>query len=273
VRKAARAIALLALLALIFLGAGFWNATRTPVVVETTQHLSGLAPGIRLRVLLLSDTHYGQPDMPGDRLDRIVAQANALKPDLILLAGDYNGGKLIGLEPRPHLEPAVAPLGRLKAPLGVFAVNGNHDGPPWTPIVMGRQGNPVLLVNRAVDIGPLVVAGADSISFRPDMPGLLKQLSPGRPVLLLLHEGDALAGQTRPLGLSVLALAGHTHGGQVVLPLIGSLGRFVVGDNLCRRGACRVNGWPLYVTSGVGTSWLPIRYGVPPELVLITLEP
>ena len=82
-----------------------------------------------------------------------------------------------------------------------------------------------------------------------------------------------LAYAQRPPGLSVLALAGPTHGGQVVLPVVGSIGRLTLGASLCWRGLCSVNGWPLFVTSGVGTSWLPISYGVPPEIVLLTLVP
>jgi hypothetical protein len=273
VKTLLRAFALVATLALAFFAGGFWNATRPPAVVLASLQLPGLPAGTKLSVLLFSDTHFGRPDMPASRLDAIVNQANALKPDLILLAGDYSGGKLIGFEPTVRMEPAVRPFARLKAPLGVWAVNGNHESLKWSAYVFGHQPSPRLLVNSHVDLGPLLLAGAGSSTQIAGYAGMLAALPPGKPVLLLLHEGDALIYLNRPKQLSALALAGHTHGGQVVLPLLGSLGSSFLGAPHCLRGPCNVNGWPLYVTSGVGTSWLPIRYGVPPELVLLTITP
>lgn len=263
-----------AVLALAFGLGGWavWGAIRTPVVVRYTQPMTGLQPGARVRVLLLSDTHLGFPDMPQWRLERIMAQANALRPDLILLAGDYIGGNFLKMGGRPHLEPAIEPFAELKAPLGVFAVLGNHDNRKWGPIVFRNQGHPRLLVNEHADVGPLVVAGVTSVAHRADLNKALAGIPADKPVLLLRHEGDALGGEPFPKGRSILALAGHTHGGQVYLPFLGAPGAAMLGHNPdCRRGLCHLNGWPLYVTSGVGTSWLPVRIGVPPELVLITL--
>ncbi|MCG2841553.1 metallophosphoesterase [Sandaracinobacter sp. RS1-74] len=268
-RLLARALAACAALALLFLGVGFWNATRPPEVVKLRLPLEGLPAGREIRVLHITDTHYGYPDMRTRRLNRIVSQANALKPDLIVLTGDYMGGKLFD-KPRSWLEEALPPLAALEAPLGVYAVLGNHDEPKWTPVVMARQTAPKLLVNAHVDIGPLVVVGLNSATHGADPGKALEGISPKRPILLLIHEGDFLTYAARPPN-PVLALAGHTHGGQVILPLIGSLGDLHGGKPLCLRGFCTVNGWPLFVSSGVGTTLLPIRYGVPPEIVEISL--
>lgn len=257
--------------ALLFIGIGYWGATRPPVVVEASHRLSGLPSGTTLRVILIADTHEGWPDMPPARLEAVVAQANALKPDLILLAGDYQGGKLFDFRKKDGLEPAIRPLAALKAPLGVFAVMGNHDSMRWTPFVFANQPRPRLLINDSVDVGPLVVAGANSVQHGADVPGTLVRIPPGKPILFLLHEGDHFIYEKAP-DRPVLALSGHTHGGQIVLPVIGSLGDLVLGKSACRRGACTVNGWPIHVTSGVGTSWLPLRIGVPPEMVLLTLS-
>lgn len=252
---------------------GYHGATRTPVVVPVSVELAGLPPGTRLEVLLLSDTHHGWPDMPPERLEALVRQANALNPDLILLAGDYHGGKFIDLEERPRLEPALRPFAALQAPLGVFAVMGNHDTMKWTPFVLARQKSPRLLVNESVDIGPLVIAGINSVSHGADLQGTLARVpADTKPILVLRHEGDWMANAPPPAGRPVLALAAHTHGGQILLPLIGSPGELVLGGTACRRGPCHLNGWPLYVTSGVGTSWLPMRIGVPPELVMLTIS-
>jgi predicted MPP superfamily phosphohydrolase len=258
--------------ALAFLAFGYWGATRPPVVVSETLRLPGLPQGTRLRVLLIADTHEGRPDMPPARLASVVAQANALKPDLILLAGDYQGGKLLDIREKDGLEPAIRPLAALKAPLGVYAVMGNHDSKRWTPYVFANQPSPRLLVNSHVDVGPLVIAGVNSVWHGADLAGTLARIPAGtKPILLLRHEGDWMVRAPPPPGRAALALAGHTHGGQIMLPLIGSVGDLLLGPTACRRGACTVNGWPLYVTSGVGTSWLPLRIGVPPEIVLLTL--
>ena len=258
----------LAALLVAFLGVGYWNATRPPVVVEVALPLPGLAPGTQIRVLQLTDIHVSNPDMPRARLEKIVAQANALKPDLIVLTGDYLGGKMIDW-PRIYFEDVATPLAKLRAPLGVYAVLGNHDEPYWTAKLMAEAGSPKLLVNAHADAGPIVVAGVDSLHYHPDMAKALAGIPAEKPVLLLLPEGQQLvwAKPSRP----VLALSGDTHGGQIILPLIGSVGDFIHGAPLCRRGDCTINGQRIFVSSGIGTGWIPMRYGVPPEMVLITL--
>lgn len=268
-RRAAAGVALVLLLAaLLSAGLGWMEATRAPRLVEARLPLPGLAPGTRLSVLLLSDTHAGPPDMPRARLEAIVDAANAVGADLILLAGDYHTAHLFRWPGRYRLETSLAPLARLQAPLGVFAVRGNHDN-VWTNRIMGANGTPVLLVNANRDVGPLVVAGVDSAEHAPDLGRALAGIPDGRPVLLLAHEPEQwafLAAPPRPL----LMLSGHTHGGQIHPPLLGAL-RDWLWPWRCRRGACQDRGWSLYVTSGVGTSWLPLRIGVPPEMVLLRL--
>ncbi len=266
----ARALAALAALALLFLGVGYWNATRPPVVVNVRLPLEGLPPGQEVRVLLISDTHFGYPDMRTQRLNGIVSEANALEPDLIVLTGDYMGGKLLD-KPRSWLEESLPPLAALQAPLGVYAVLGNHDDLKWTPRVMARQIQPKMLVNENVDVGPLAIVGLNSAWHGVDMKRAFSGVAAGKPVLLLIHEGDFLEYQQPDAPNPVLTVAGHTHGGQIVLPLIGSLGDLWPAKPLCRRGLCTIKGQQLYVTSGVGTTLLPIRYGVPPEMVMITL--
>jgi len=262
-------LAALAALFAVFCGIGFWNATRPPVVVEVAIPMEGLAAGTRIRVAHITDTHVGNPDMRRARLEAIVDQVNGLKPDLIVLTGDYHGGKLLDW-PRTRLEQSIEPLARLSAPLGVYAIMGNHDEAYWTPKIFALQPVPKLIVNSHVDIGPFVIAGVDSASHRPDLYRAAKGIPPGRPVLLLLHEPIQLLWQKPPRPM--LALAGHTHGGQIILPLIGSIGDIVTGKEPCPRGLCTLNGQPVFVSSGVGTSWVPMRYGVPPEIALITLH-
>ncbi len=253
----------------LFLAAGYWNATRTPIVVSVELPLPGLEAGQQIRVLLIGDTQAGYPDMLRPRLERIVDQANALKPDLIVLVGDYHGGKIID-RGTVRLEDALGPLARLRAPLGVYAVLGNHDTVKWTPFVLNQQGgHPHLLLNAHIDVGPLIVAGVDSIVHSPDFSRAFADIPAGKPVLLLLHEPEQLLYHERQH--QVLALAGHTHGGQINLPIFTPIKERFLGKSNCLRGLCELNGWPVYVTSGIGTSWLPIRFNVPPEMVEITL--
>jgi predicted MPP superfamily phosphohydrolase len=260
----------LALVGTVLLVAGIWQAWRTPVVVEVTLPLPGLPSGTRIRALHLSDTHGGPPEMPRERLERIVAQANALTPDIILLTGDYHLSKL-SVFGTQRLEDSLEPLAALRAPLGVYASMGNHDTERWTSLVMGRKPWPKLLVDSHVMAGPLAVAAINSAAFRPNINAALADIPPGTPTLLLAHEGDQFQWRPVPDLLRPLVLAGHTHGGQVRLPLGIYPGDVKFGTPLCRRGLCTINGWRVFVSSGVGNTFVPYRLGVPPEMVLITL--
>jgi predicted MPP superfamily phosphohydrolase len=268
-RCALRAVAVGAALLLLFVLGGLWNATRDPVVVEQRVALEGLPPGTELRVLLLADTHFGFPDMTTRRLLRTVTIARKTRPDLVVMAGDYIGGKLLDW-PRPWLEQALPPLAALDAPLGAYATLGNHDSAHWTPRVLALQVRPRLLMNEHVDVGPLVVAGVNSADRGPDVARALAGLPAGKPVLIVMHEPDYIP-HLPPPDRPMLVVSGHTHGGQIVLPVVGAVSRFLYRDTACLRGLCRINGWDVFVTSGVGTSILPIRYGVRPEVVVLTL--
>lgn len=266
-----RGLAALLVAGLVFAAGGLWNATRPPVVERVSLPLAGLERPVR--VLLIADIHGGWPDMPAGRIAGIVDSANALRPDLILHAGDYFGGKLPDWR-LMKLEDALDPLARLRAPLGNLASLGNHDEPYWTRRVMGLRAGPTLLVNDSRDLGVLHVAALDSMRYAPNLDRALATVPPDRPVLLLAHEPEQFVGRPMPdRAGTLLVLAGHTHGGQIVLPLMGSLGDRLLGPAPCRRGYCTLGDWRVFVTSGVGTSWVPLRYGVPPEMVLLTLVP
>jgi len=251
---------------------GYGEATRAPVVVRYDVPLADWPAGAPpLRIVQLSDVHFSFPDMPEARIARIVAQANALKPDLIVISGDLMGGKIKDID-IGNLDVAVRPLTRLRARYGVFAVRGNHDEPYWTPIVLGRT--PIrLLQDRWVDIGPIVLAGVDDITG-PRNPATAPRRAtagapPGKPLILLSHEPEFF--QWLPPRVDLL-IAGHTHGAQIVLPLIGwrRMGDYLDAH---RRGLFAEHGQRMIVSSGLGTSIVPLRIGVPPELVVITLRP
>jgi len=233
---------------------------------------------VGMKVALLSDLHVGSPFWDIPALTRLVERTNEQKPDLILLAGDYQindvpGGVFVAAE------PIADQLGMLKAPLGVFAVLGNHDW--WNEgerlrAAFTSRGITVLeedsrrLSFRGQSF--YVVGLADQITRRSNPRAVLAKLPASAPTLLLVHEPDVFA--TFPdLGVAPsLTLAGHTHGGQVWLPV---LGRRVVPSEYGERyayGEVIEQGRHLFVTSGVGTSVFPIRFGVPPEIAVLTLR-
>ncbi|MFQ3666542.1 MAG: metallophosphoesterase [Sphingomonadaceae bacterium] len=262
----ARLIAIGILLVGAILAIGVAGSLQSPAVVEAELAVPGLPPGTEIRAVHLTDIHTSWPDMPRRRLESIVEQVNALEPDLILLTGDHFGGKIWALEAYP-IEDALDPLKALSAPLGVVAVRGNHDD-HWVLMRLRRLGTIKVLVNAHVDLGPIVIVGLDSAKYGPDLDRAVAGVPAGKPVIGLVHEPEVtewLPPQGWPM------VAGHTHGGQVHLPLLGAPWAWFQGRFPCRRGNCEVNGWDLFVSSGLGTSILPIRIGVRPEIVVLRL--
>ncbi|RYZ04605.1 MAG: metallophosphoesterase [Myxococcales bacterium] len=229
-----------------------------------------------MKVAFLSDLHVGAPFWGVEQLSTLVERTNAEQPELILLGGDY----LVGSEPGGTRVPpdAIAErLGALHAPLGVVAVLGNHD---WDDgdvrRAFERRGIRVL-EDEALRLQRAhqefwIVGLADQITQRSEPRKAASKVPKSSPYLLLVHEPDIFESFGR-LGLApALTLAGHTHGGQVWLPLVG---RAVVPSEFGRRyayGHVVENGRNLFVTSGVGTSILPVRFLVPPEITILTLR-
>ena len=165
----------LAILAAVLVASSLiaWKAWRDtmgdPQVLRTTVTLADMPEATdQVTVALLTDIHVSGPDMPPKRLDRIVAQVNALEPDLIVIAGDLvSDGRLV-----THVYKAdeiIAPLAGLKAPLGVILVPGNHDHwYDWPALKAGLAGTDiVVLENEAHQAGPLAIGSTTSIPVTP----------------------------------------------------------------------------------------------------------
>ncbi len=211
--------------------------------------------------------------LPLERLRRTVEKSNDAKPDLILLGGDYVA------KWKPHQgaapEDIAAEFARLEAPLGVYAVLGNHDhwhGSERFIKAFEAIGLP-LLENKTVKLE--LKGKAFTLTGVPDLwtqgeADWDKILPKGaEPRIVLAHSPDSFATLTEPIALG---LSGHTHGGQVNIPLIGPP---VVPSRYGQRyayGIVREGRSTIYVTSGIGTSIFPVRFRRPPEIMVITLK-
>lgn len=260
------------ILGLALAGYGYWGALRDPIVRRATVAMAdwpnGQAP---LRVALLSDLHVAGPDMPPERLARIVTQVNALKPDLVLIAGDLVSDKRVSTHRYSEAE-AVAPLGGLRAQLGVVAVLGNHDH--WRSTVgihRALKANHVTVLSNSVTRrAGLILAGADDdFTGRADPAALAQAVAPLKgPVVTLSHSPDIVPKLPGRFGL---ILAGHTHCGQIALPLIGRPATMSRHGDRFACGLIREGDRTIVVSAGLGTSLLPVRIGAPPDLWLLNL--
>ncbi len=228
-----------------------------------------------LRIALIADIHTGGPFIDDQKLQRIVDLTNQQNPDLIVLLGDYmssNSWHSHRVEP----EVTAAAMKNLHAPLGVYAVLGNHDW--WYNGAKVRRafeqnGIPVLddEVSEIKWRGQSFwLAGLADLWTRPQhVSETIAKNLPGSTMIALTHNPDIFP--RLPPSVPLL-LAAHTHGGQVNIPLIGTPivpSRF---GSKYTAGHVFENGHHMFVTTGIGTSILPVRFRVPPEIVLLTLR-
>ncbi|UCH27701.1 MAG: metallophosphoesterase [Trueperaceae bacterium] len=222
-----------------------------------------------LKLVQLSDLHFG-PFHQRKSLDAWVDATLAEAPEVIVVTGDFID-HLSGAD----LEPLASALKKLRAPLGVWGVWGNHDRSRAPHIqtleqVLDRSGIKILN-NRGVLLrNDLFLAGVDDFhNGRPDLELALGARPTDAACILLSHNPDLLPQVPASVGLT---LCGHTHGGQIKLPLIGP------PLTSSRYGKRFAEGWveaaaPAYVSRGLGTSMLPIRFNCPPELSVLELLP
>ena len=269
-----RFLLLLVALTLALLGWCYWTAIADPVVREADVAMADWPTGAPpVRALLMSDLHVAGPDMPPERVARIVAQANALRPDIIFVAGDFISDRRASTRTY-SFEEAVAPLAALRSRLGTVAVLGNHDH--WRDAAEARAAlrrvGVRLLDNDAAQIGPLAVGGLDdAFTHHADIAAMLnglRGLAGAR--LVLSHSPDPFPTLGRDASLM---LAGHTHCGQIRLPLIGALSTMSAYGDRYACGLIEENGRTLIVSAGLGTSLLPLRLGAVPDMWLIRLGP
>lgn len=267
-------IVVLALGLVLGLWAFFIEPSRLEVVEVTVTPRTWPRAQSGLKVAVVSDLHIGAPFVDAKAITRMRETIDAWRPDLVLIAGDL----LVGHEPGATFVPpddAAAMLKGWSAPLGVWAVLGNHDW--WVDgegTTRALEANGVrVLENQAVPLdargGRVWLAGlADVWTRKTDAAKALAQVTDEAPVIAFTHNPDVFP--EMPPRFDVV-FAGHTHGGQVKLPVVGALVVPSKYKQRYARGVVVEDGRTLFVTSGVGTSVMPVRFRVPPEVALVTL--
>ena len=229
-----------------------------------------------LRVAVISDIHAGGWFINDKKLRTIVQRTNQLQPELIVILGDYMVGNSWTSQ---TMEPEVfaAVLKDLQAPVGVYSVLGNHDS--WHNVTKVRRGleqqGIKVLENEVSPVNArgtsLWLVGLADLWTRPQrIAETVEKVPEGAPMIALTHNPDIFLRLPERVPL---LLAGHTHGGQVRLPLIGSVVQASMLGERYERGHVFENNHHLLVTTGIGTSILPLRFGVTPEIVLLTINP
>lgn len=231
----------------------------------------------QLKVVAISDIHGGANFINEGKIRQIVARSNEARPDIVVLLGDFvtgnrNGNKPPGMEP----ETVAENLKGLRARYDVYAVLGNHDW--WYDGLRVRhalEGIGILVLENEVtqlqlNGRSLWLAGLADLWTRPqNIGGTISKVPNNETVIVLTHNPDIFP--QIPARVS-LTLARHTHGGQVNLPFFG---RLVVPSDYKQRyaiGHIEENNRHLFVTPGIGTSIIPVRFRVPPEISIITIQ-
>lgn len=225
------------------------------------------------RIVQISDIHAGVW-LPDDRLETVVAMVNAQHPDLVAITGDFV--TLTYLEAPDHIVPEMS---MLRARDGVAAVLGNHD---YWGILGHRQIRYVIRASGMIDLNNdvhtlerdgavLHLAGVDSARERMARPDIvLRKLPRDGAAILLAHEPDFadVAARTNRFDLQ---LSGHSHGGQVVVPVLGPPHLPPMGKKY-HTGRYRIGNMALYTNRGLGVVGLPVRFFCRPEITVITLR-
>jgi uncharacterized protein len=253
-----------------------WHEPRNVAVRRLTLTLPHWPRALAgMTVAVVSDLHTGAPHVDLDKVERIVARLNREEPDLVALLGDY-AYPAHPLGHRVEPEQVAARLADLHAPLGRFAVLGNHD---WDahgasmPRAL-RDAGITVLENGAVRVdggaAPFWIGGvADAMTRDPRLDATLGRVPPDEPVLLLSHDPDVFPHVPERVSLT---LAGHTHGAQVDIPVIRDKVTPSQHGAHYTQGHQVEGGRHLFVSTGVGTSRLAIRFRARPEVVLLRLE-
>ena len=246
------------------------NEFENPVVEFIDIPIPGLPSALEgYRIVQISDIHY-YPITTLELVDQAVRMANGLKPDLILLTGDYVWHEV---EVIFDLMPSLA---RLNARHGVYANLGNHD--LWTDVSVVTQAFEEVRMPLLVNQGLPITVGSDSLyiaslddgwSGKPDLAAAMEYWPKNAPTVLLMHEPDLADEYSQDPRIN-LQLSGHSHGGQIRFPFVGALITPYMSWKY-PMGLYDVNGMWVYTNRGLGTTNIPLRVNCAPEITALTL--
>ena len=250
-------------------GYSYWES-QSLEVHPVTVRLKGLPSGFDgCRIAFLADLHHGW-FISREYISRSISMANDLHPDLIFLGGDY-----VQSDPS-YIAPVMEELGRLKAPLGVFAVQGNRDirvNRVLTSKELARQGireltNKGVWIHRNGD--KIWLCGMDDSTIgSPNVVAAMDGLSHDAVSLVMTHNPDFVEALNDPRLLLVCCV--HTHGGQINLPFVGRPFINSINGQKYAQGLVKAPHTMAFTTTGVGACFPPLRFRCPPELALLTL--
>jgi predicted MPP superfamily phosphohydrolase len=254
-------------------GYGFWEASHIRIRRQTIT-LARLPRAFEGKsIAVLADFHHG-PFVGIDFIRQAVTLAQSLSADAYALVGDFAHN---GTHTAVQIPQCLEVLSRLKAPLGVFAVPGNHDMQNGGRVYRDAINTTSLtdLTNRGVRVScgkdELWLAGVDDLWWgKPDLGVALRDVPSGAGVILLSHNPDFA--EVCPDPRVGLVLSGHTHGGQVYLPVVGAPWMPSRYGDKYRAGLVRGPASQVFVTRGLGESGIPLRLNSPPEINLLTLS-
>ncbi len=285
---------LLMIAALLCVAYGYFIEPNRLVVISETLKVTNWNPTFDgLKIVVIGDVHGGSNNVTEEKLREIVARTNEQQPDVVVLLGDYVSqvheiGPISQRHIKMPVETLAAGLRGIRATYGVFAVLGNHDG--WygdesVANALASDGYRVLQNEvapiekdgqriRIFGMKDHLALSGGWLRISADSKQYLSTTGPGD-LIVLEHSPDILpviAGEFSVSPDLRLVLAAHTHGGQVWLPI---LGRLVVPSGFGQKyayGHIFDKGVDMWVTSGIGTSVLPFRFMVPPEIVVLTIR-
>lgn len=227
---------------------------------------SHIKTGYKLKIALISDMHYGLYSTP-QQMQRLVDKLNTLDVDAIVVAGDWT------YEPSQKIDLAkqLAPFSQLKKP--IYSVMGNHDeeqpGPPLTQALkQALIANNIKVIDRDfVNLGQVILVGSYQVRY------LLNVDATDKPLLVLMHTPDSVHYFPKKNTRKLVALAGHTHGGQINLPILTKKILLLATREGYQRGLYTLpQNNQLFVTSGIGMIGLPLRFAMPPTIDVLVFE-
>jgi len=286
-------ILIIGIVGILALGYSYFIEPKRLVVNQQTLEIKGWDPALDgFKIVAIGDIHGGSNAVDEAKLRKIVELTNQQNPDLIVLLGDYvsqyGSGPVSGRLIRMPVEAIAAGIGGLQAKYGVVAVLGNHDD--WYDGVKVSQAirsdNYLVLEDEVAAFNfnghSLRILGlrdqlhiANWAAYSKHLKDVIASDGGSGPIIVLEHSPDVLPIITGNLSISPdlrLMLAAHTHGGQVWLPIIGTP---IVPSSYGQKysyGHKQENGVDMFVTSGVGTSILPFRFMMPPEIAVLTIR-